>query len=389
MTDDLTEYELPILAGNNVGGSLATDDSGFFRLTDPYTGIGLFTTNANPLVSGIDPYTGASAPVGTDVGFGSLVQEYIISRVLNGAFAAGPPDPDSPVGEDNVLPYWKFVQESGSAFTARWSLSAANVGLVTFAMASGAAGDRAYLEQYVRISPNTSATWIHDVMPFAAGDGVSVDAYAAAQFLDGTLAATGSAVSSATLSSIGEPLYPNLTGIKADGFYIRVRIGAQRDSGAATTATGSSSVSGVVVKSVPEPLTMAWTPTLTAVTPGDLSVVYTTRSGRYHRIGRWVHCSFSIVTSTWTHSTAAGGLIITGLTFTPVTSSGHRFIGTATLNYTKANYTKVDSEVRSAESFIRFPTTGSGQTFTNLLVTDCPSGTQVTLYGDVWYELTP
>lgn len=60
-----------------------------------------------------------------------------------------------------------------------------------------------------------------------------------------------------------------------------------------------------------------WTPTVTFVTPGDVSVVYSVRIGRYIKIGQFVIVWFQIQTSTFTHTTASGSLLITGLPFTP------------------------------------------------------------------------
>src|SRR3990172_6973053 len=70
-----------------------------------------------------------------------------------------------------------------------------------------------------------------------------------------------------------------------------------------------------------------WTPVLTFATPGNLSVVYTTQTGRYQKIGRVVNAYFTMSTSTFTHTTASGSLNITGLPFTSITSSSIRLCG--------------------------------------------------------------
>jgi hypothetical protein len=59
-----------------------------------------------------------------------------------------------------------------------------------------------------------------------------------------------------------------------------------------------------------------WTPTLTFATPGNLSVSYSVRGGHYTKVGRLVTCELYIVTSAFTHTTAAGLLSVTGLPFT-------------------------------------------------------------------------
>lgn len=66
-----------------------------------------------------------------------------------------------------------------------------------------------------------------------------------------------------------------------------------------------------------------WTPTLTFATPGNLNVVYSTRTGQYTKIGDTVCISWAISTSTFTHTTAAGAVQISGFPFTAKTVTGH------------------------------------------------------------------
>lgn len=61
-----------------------------------------------------------------------------------------------------------------------------------------------------------------------------------------------------------------------------------------------------------------FTPSISYATPGNLVVNYSTRSGTYTKIGRYVWMNFAMVTTTYTHTTAAGTMIITGAPFTPV-----------------------------------------------------------------------
>lgn len=64
-----------------------------------------------------------------------------------------------------------------------------------------------------------------------------------------------------------------------------------------------------------------WTPTLTFSTAGNVNVVYSVRTGDYTKIGRNVNLAYFIQTTTFTHTTAAGDLWVTGIPFTP-TSNG-------------------------------------------------------------------
>lgn len=59
-----------------------------------------------------------------------------------------------------------------------------------------------------------------------------------------------------------------------------------------------------------------WTPSLTFATPGDLSVSYTTQTGRYRKYGRLLWVDFRVITSTFNFTTATGALQLGGLPFT-------------------------------------------------------------------------
>lgn len=60
-----------------------------------------------------------------------------------------------------------------------------------------------------------------------------------------------------------------------------------------------------------------WTPTISFATPGDLSVVYSTQSGRYTKVGRAYLFDATVSTSTFTYTTATGTLRISGLPLAP------------------------------------------------------------------------
>lgn len=60
-----------------------------------------------------------------------------------------------------------------------------------------------------------------------------------------------------------------------------------------------------------------WTPALTFDTPGDLNVAYSVQQGSYTKIGHLVRIDFFIMTSTFSHTTAAGTCHITGIPFMP------------------------------------------------------------------------
>lgn len=57
-----------------------------------------------------------------------------------------------------------------------------------------------------------------------------------------------------------------------------------------------------------------WTPTVTCVTPGNLSVTYVSRGGTYTKIGNLVYL-YCALNYTPTHTTASGDFLISGLPF--------------------------------------------------------------------------
>jgi|SRR5213595_535298 len=113
----------------------------------------------------------------------------------------------------------------------------------------------------------------------------------------------------------------------------------------ALTVAGTATVSGTVVLTIGQiqfPATQVpnaganvlddyeegtWTPTVTFATPGNLNIVYGTRTATYTKIGNLVVASFDITTTTFTHSTASGTWLITGLPF----AAGARCSGALTM----------------------------------------------------------
>lgn len=127
----------------------------------------------------------------------------------------------------------------------------------------------------------------------------------------------------------------------------------------------------------------SWTPTLTFATPGDQSIAYTLRTGVYTKIGRVVHIQFTIVTSTFTHTTAAGNLSVTGLPFA-AGSALHR----GTLDFggiNAAGYTQVTVAVGGGGSTLVFNKSGMGVAVGTVAAADAPTGGTVALVGSATY----
>jgi hypothetical protein len=131
-----------------------------------------------------------------------------------------------------------------------------------------------------------------------------------------------------------------------------------------------------------------WTPVLTFATPGNLSVAYLQQVATYTKIGRAVTVSFTIRTSTFTHTTASGDVYVTGLPFTSATVTDLAFYGgSAWRGITKTNYTDISAEVSSNSSLVGIIASGSGQTWTSVTAADMPTGGTVILRFTITYNV--
>lgn len=130
----------------------------------------------------------------------------------------------------------------------------------------------------------------------------------------------------------------------------------------------------------------AWTPVLTAETPGDLARTYTTQIGFYWTFARLYIAWFDILTASFTHTTASGDVTITGLSHTPLAIIGGAMQRVS--GVTKANYTQFEAEQNLSTGVIRVTCSGSAQTNADLAITDLPTGGTVRLQGYVIYYKT-
>jgi hypothetical protein len=130
--------------------------------------------------------------------------------------------------------------------------------------------------------------------------------------------------------------------------------------------------------------TDTWTPVLTFATAGDQSVAYTTQSGIFTRIGRVVVAQFFVWTSTFTHTTASGELLITGLPYTAhATISGDGSMHAS--GWTDADAVFIVPRVNNATSQIDFRVSRTGATFYSMTTADWPTGGTVIIVGTVTY----
>lgn len=135
--------------------------------------------------------------------------------------------------------------------------------------------------------------------------------------------------------------------------------------------------------------TGSWTPSLTFATPGDLAVAYTWQIGEYFRFGNVVMLFFTILTSGFTHTTASGGIRITGVPLTAKTLTNMRWNGALgqVQGVTKVNYTQFMAGINSAGTFLTVTASGSGQATGPVNAADMPTGGTITLAGSVIYSV--
>lgn len=132
---------------------------------------------------------------------------------------------------------------------------------------------------------------------------------------------------------------------------------------------------------------IAFTPTATFATPGDLAITYAQRQADWSRNGRLITVNFTVKSSAFTFTTASGILRLTGIPFTATADTDYFCSGSVTWNgITKAGYTQVNPAVFSGESFIRFVASASGSVVSDVVAADTPTGGTLLLRGTVTYR---
>lgn len=132
-----------------------------------------------------------------------------------------------------------------------------------------------------------------------------------------------------------------------------------------------------------------FTPTFTFTTPGNLVVAYSQQTGFYQKVGRLVIATYNIVTSTLTHTTAAGAAIIGGFPFTIKNVGGYFPIGGGVFGgITKASVGSVDTVGVVNTTTANISGSGSGIGSASLLPADIPTGGTLVLRQTFIYEAT-
>lgn len=121
-----------------------------------------------------------------------------------------------------------------------------------------------------------------------------------------------------------------------------------------------------------------FTPSITFSTPGDLAVTYSSQSGVYTKIGRMVQFTISLNTTAFTHTTAAGQLLIAGLPFAAASASPanlSRWLGVTSSVATP----QMGALVASTSIQLEVMNIGAG-TISSLTTANAPSGTQKNIF---------
>lgn len=122
----------------------------------------------------------------------------------------------------------------------------------------------------------------------------------------------------------------------------------------------------------------SWTPVLTAATPGNLSVSYALQTGTYTKIGNMVAFKWAILTSAFTHTSASGNLMITGLPFV-VSSFATAPVAFQGLNL-DAGYTQVVTNMgEGSTTGMVFYRSGDNVGISTVQMSEVPTGGTVAL----------
>lgn len=132
-----------------------------------------------------------------------------------------------------------------------------------------------------------------------------------------------------------------------------------------------------------------WTPALTFTTPGNLNVVYGSRSGIFTKLGNIVIAEWALITTTWTHTTASGTLTLTGLPFTAAANANANAQATGMLSQSGinlANYYFTPRLVNNTDTIQFIGTSIAGGARAAASIIHAPSGAQQSQFGVVIYR---
>jgi len=129
-----------------------------------------------------------------------------------------------------------------------------------------------------------------------------------------------------------------------------------------------------------------WTPALVLTTIGDLVPTYDYQYGTYTRDGRVYKVAFEVNTATWSYTTASGTLRITGL---PAATRGNiHWQGTGSMEgFVDTTPAWITPVAVGGQTYVEMWASRTSGTVYGLGSGQCPSGTNITIRGQVTYEV--
>lgn len=130
-----------------------------------------------------------------------------------------------------------------------------------------------------------------------------------------------------------------------------------------------------------------WTPSVTFATPGNLSVTYGLRIGRWFRIGRYVTVIYNVATSSFTYTTSSGNFLLTGLPFAATDLGSRGTLSFDSLQEVSGTFKFVTPAIAVGESRLGFLAGAFGFAAAPLTIVNVPSGTAIGLAGTLTYKM--
>jgi hypothetical protein len=157
-------------------------------------------------------------------------------------------------------------------------------------------------------------------------------------------------------------------------------------TGAATTASVRANFAAAKAEIEALGVVGVWSPTLTFGTPGDLAVTYQRALGSVRKAGDLIILTWIIVTATFTHTTAAGALEISGKPYPLESTPDMTAFGTCGFSgLNKPGAQQVTPIIVNTDNQIRFWGMSQGATLDNVNAADVPSGGTIILGGTLTY----
>lgn len=130
----------------------------------------------------------------------------------------------------------------------------------------------------------------------------------------------------------------------------------------------------------------SWTPVFTCVTPGNLSVSYTTQVGLYAQVGSIIIATFNI-SCTPTFSTASGFFRVTGLPVTSNATTNAILVGSASLSgtYNLGTATWVVTSIAPGTSYLSLFANQSNTSSSQFAIGTFTSGSPIGITGSIVY----